>query len=83
MKTLQWLVVASTNCQALQDLYCSWLSQVNGNGILGSSQGNAENNIHHTKALMNHSGAEDAPSLGFTNQMSDFPKHIDKSGKRG
>ncbi|NWZ82341.1 PTN13 phosphatase, partial [Poecile atricapillus] len=54
--------------------------KVNGNGILGPSQGNTENDIHHTKALMNLSGAEDAPSLGFTNQMSDFPKHIDKSG---
>ncbi|NXW72004.1 PTN13 phosphatase, partial [Hirundo rustica] len=54
--------------------------KVNGNGILGPSQGNTESNIHHTKALMNHSGAEDAPSLGFTNQMSDFTKHIDKSG---
>ncbi|NXM89572.1 PTN13 phosphatase, partial [Oenanthe oenanthe] len=54
--------------------------KVNGNGILGPSQGNTENNIHHTKALMNFSGAEDAPSLGFSNQMSDFPKHIDKSG---
>ncbi|XP_059326720.1 tyrosine-protein phosphatase non-receptor type 13 isoform X3 [Ammospiza nelsoni] len=54
--------------------------KVNGNGILGPSQGNTENNIHHTKALMNFSGAEDAPSLGFTNQMSDFPKRIDKSG---
>ncbi|XP_015480865.1 tyrosine-protein phosphatase non-receptor type 13 isoform X5 [Parus major] len=54
--------------------------KVNGNGILGPSQGNTENDIHHTKTLMNLSGAEDAPSLGFTNQMSDFPKHIDKSG---
>ncbi|XP_072784764.1 tyrosine-protein phosphatase non-receptor type 13 isoform X5 [Taeniopygia guttata] len=54
--------------------------KVNGNGILGPSEGNTENNVHHTKALMNLSGAEDAPSLGFTNQMSDFPKHIDKSG---
>ncbi|NXA02526.1 PTN13 phosphatase, partial [Nesospiza acunhae] len=54
--------------------------KVNGNGILGPSQGNTENNIHHTKALINFSGAEDAPSLGFTNQMSDFPKHTDKSG---
>ncbi|KAM7053347.1 tyrosine-protein phosphatase non-receptor type 13 isoform 4-T4 [Acridotheres tristis] len=54
--------------------------KVNGNGILGPSQGNTENNIHHTKAQMNLSGAEDAPSLGFTNQMSDFPKHINKSG---
>ncbi|XP_077033116.1 tyrosine-protein phosphatase non-receptor type 13 isoform X4 [Agelaius phoeniceus] len=54
--------------------------KVNGNGILGPSQGNTENNIHHTKALRNLLGAEDAPSLGFTNQMSDFPKHTDKSG---
>ncbi|NXT64484.1 PTN13 phosphatase, partial [Chaetops frenatus] len=54
--------------------------KVNGNGILGPSQGNTENNIHHTKALGNLSGAGDASSLGFSNQMSDFPKHIDKSG---
>ncbi|NXM77740.1 PTN13 phosphatase, partial [Serilophus lunatus] len=54
--------------------------KVNGNGILGPSQGNTENNIHHTKGLMNVSGPGDAPSLGFTNQMSDFSKHIDKSG---
>ncbi|NXE92510.1 PTN13 phosphatase, partial [Menura novaehollandiae] len=53
--------------------------KVNGNGILGPSQGNRENNIHHAKGLMNLSGA-DAPSLGFTNQMSDFSKHVDKSG---
>ncbi|NWS18413.1 PTN13 phosphatase, partial [Pachyramphus minor] len=54
--------------------------KINGNGILGPSQGNTENNIHHTKGLMNLSGPEDTPSLGFTNQMSDFSKHMDKSG---
>ncbi|XP_066042670.1 tyrosine-protein phosphatase non-receptor type 13 isoform X4 [Chamaea fasciata] len=54
--------------------------KVNGNGIPGPSQGSTENNIHQRKALMNHSGAEDAPSLGFSNQMSDFPKHTEKSG---
>ncbi|NXO71497.1 PTN13 phosphatase, partial [Phainopepla nitens] len=54
--------------------------KLNGNGILGPSQGNTENNIHHTKALMNLSGAEDAPSLGINCQTSDFPKHIDESG---
>uniref|UniRef100_A0A803VHV4 Tyrosine-protein phosphatase non-receptor type 13 n=1 Tax=Ficedula albicollis TaxID=59894 RepID=A0A803VHV4_FICAL len=41
------------------NLYCSLFSQVNGNGILGPSQGNTENNIHHTKALMNLSGVPD------------------------
>ncbi|XP_068869003.1 tyrosine-protein phosphatase non-receptor type 13 isoform X6 [Aphelocoma coerulescens] len=54
--------------------------KVNGNGILGPSQGNTENNIHHTKALMNLSGAADAPSLGLANEISDFSKHVDKSG---
>ncbi|XP_042652630.1 tyrosine-protein phosphatase non-receptor type 13 isoform X6 [Tyto alba] len=53
--------------------------KVNGNGILGPSQANTENNIHHTKGLMNLSDSGDAPSLGFTNQMSDFSKHSDKS----
>ncbi|NXH33014.1 PTN13 phosphatase, partial [Myiagra hebetior] len=54
--------------------------KVNGNGILGPSQGNTENNIHHMNALMNLSGAGDAPSLGFANEISDFSKHVDKSG---
>ncbi|NXG01634.1 PTN13 phosphatase, partial [Sakesphorus luctuosus] len=54
--------------------------KINGNGILGPSQGNTENNIHLTKGLMDLSGPGDAPSLGFSNQMSDFSKHIDKSG---
>ncbi|XP_063271048.1 tyrosine-protein phosphatase non-receptor type 13 isoform X2 [Prinia subflava] len=54
--------------------------KVNGSGVLGPCQGNAQNHVHHTEALINHSGAEDAPSLGFSSQMSDFPKHIDKSG---
>lgn len=62
--------------------HCSLLSQVNGNGILGPSQGNTENSIHHTKALMDLSGAGDTPSLGFANEISDFSKHVDKSGKR-
>ncbi|NXF52335.1 PTN13 phosphatase, partial [Oceanites oceanicus] len=53
--------------------------KINGNGILGPSQANTENNIHHTKGLMNISGSGDAPSLGFTNQLSDFSKHSDKS----
>ncbi|NWI61247.1 PTN13 phosphatase, partial [Calyptomena viridis] len=54
--------------------------KINGNGVLEPPQGNTENNIHHTKGLMNISGPGDAPSLGFTNQISDFPKHMDKSG---
>ncbi|NXG25729.1 PTN13 phosphatase, partial [Grallaria varia] len=54
--------------------------KINSNGILGPSQGNAENNVHHMKGLMNLSGPGDAPSLGFTSQMSDFSKHVDKSG---
>ncbi|KAF1466941.1 Tyrosine-protein phosphatase non-receptor type 13, partial [Eudyptes chrysocome] len=53
--------------------------KINGNGILGPSQANTENNIHHTKGLMILSGSGDAPSLGFTNQTSDFSKHSDKS----
>jgi len=31
---------------------------------------------------MNLSGSGDAPSPGFTNQISDLSKHNDKSGKR-
>ncbi|NWU83378.1 PTN13 phosphatase, partial [Onychorhynchus coronatus] len=54
--------------------------KINGNGILVPSQGNTENNIHHMKGLVNLSGPEDTPSQGFTNQMSDFSKHMDKSG---
>ncbi|NXQ89878.1 PTN13 phosphatase, partial [Nyctibius grandis] len=53
--------------------------KINGNGILGPSQANTENNMQHTKGLMNLSGCGDAPSLSFTNQMSDFSKHSDKS----
>ncbi|NWQ96172.1 PTN13 phosphatase, partial [Burhinus bistriatus] len=53
--------------------------KINGNGILGPSQANTENSIHHTEGLMNLSGSGDAPSLGFTNYMSDFCKHSDKS----
>ncbi|NXE79940.1 PTN13 phosphatase, partial [Cochlearius cochlearius] len=53
--------------------------KINGNGILGPSQANTENNIHHTKGLMNLSRSGDAPSLGFTNQISNFSKHSDKS----
>ncbi|NXV33303.1 PTN13 phosphatase, partial [Rissa tridactyla] len=53
--------------------------KINGNGILGPSQANTENNIHHTEGLMNLSGSGDAPSLVFTNHMSDFSKHSDKS----
>ncbi|XP_027743071.1 tyrosine-protein phosphatase non-receptor type 13 [Empidonax traillii] len=54
--------------------------KINGSGILGPSQGNTENNIDHVKGLMNLSGSGGAPSLGLTNQMSDFSKHMDKSG---
>ncbi|XP_009866904.1 PREDICTED: tyrosine-protein phosphatase non-receptor type 13-like, partial [Apaloderma vittatum] len=52
---------------------------INGNGILGPSQTNTENNIHHTKELTNLSESGDAPSLGFTNEMSDISKHSDNS----
>ncbi|PKU41715.1 tyrosine-protein phosphatase non-receptor type 13 [Limosa lapponica baueri] len=53
--------------------------KVNGNSILGSSQANTENGIHHTEGLMNLSGSGDALSLGFSNCMSEFSKHSDKS----
>ncbi|NXE24624.1 PTN13 phosphatase, partial [Ardeotis kori] len=53
--------------------------KINGNGILAPSQANTENNIHHAKGLMNLSTSGEAPSLGFTNQMSDFSKHSEKS----
>ncbi|XP_010213962.1 PREDICTED: tyrosine-protein phosphatase non-receptor type 13 [Tinamus guttatus] len=54
--------------------------KVNGNGILEVSPANTETNIHQTKGLMNLTGCRDVPSLGFTNQISDLPKHSDKSG---
>ncbi|NXW43096.1 PTN13 phosphatase, partial [Nyctiprogne leucopyga] len=53
--------------------------KINGNGILGPSQANTENNIHHKKGLMNLSRSGDAPSLGFTNRMSDFSERGDSS----
>ncbi|NXG73620.1 PTN13 phosphatase, partial [Baryphthengus martii] len=53
--------------------------KINGNGILGPSQANTENSICHTEGLKNVSGSGDAPSLGFTNRVSDFSKHSDKS----
>ncbi|NXI53878.1 PTN13 phosphatase, partial [Chloroceryle aenea] len=53
--------------------------KINGNGILEPSQANAENSICHTGGIMNLSGSGDPPSLGFTNQVSDFSKHRDKS----
>ncbi|NXI65994.1 PTN13 phosphatase, partial [Anseranas semipalmata] len=53
--------------------------KINGNGILGPSQANTENNIHHTKGLINLTGSGDAPSLGFATQISDLSKHSDKS----
>ncbi|XP_035404296.1 tyrosine-protein phosphatase non-receptor type 13 isoform X2 [Cygnus atratus] len=53
--------------------------KVNGNGILGPSHANTENNTHHTKGLMNLTGSGDASSLGFATQIADFSKHSDKS----
>ncbi|XP_038034102.2 tyrosine-protein phosphatase non-receptor type 13 isoform X5 [Anas platyrhynchos] len=53
--------------------------KVNGNGILGTSHANTENNTHHTKGLMNLTGSGDASSLGFATQIADFSKHSDKS----
>ncbi|XP_071609726.1 tyrosine-protein phosphatase non-receptor type 13 [Heliangelus exortis] len=54
-------------------------SKINGSDILQPSQANTENNIHHTKGLMNLSESGPKPSLGFTNQMSDFSKHSNNS----
>ncbi|NWT13836.1 PTN13 phosphatase, partial [Vireo altiloquus] len=67
-------------CDKTEKITDAYGPKVNGNGILGPSQGNTENNIHQPEALMNLSGAGDALSLGFSNQMSEFSKHIDKSG---
>ncbi|XP_032043205.1 tyrosine-protein phosphatase non-receptor type 13 isoform X6 [Aythya fuligula] len=53
--------------------------KVNGNGILGTSHANTENNTHHTKGLMNLTGSGDASSLDFVTQIADFSKHSDKS----
>uniref|UniRef100_A0A8B9IMV0 Tyrosine-protein phosphatase non-receptor type 13 n=1 Tax=Anser cygnoides TaxID=8845 RepID=A0A8B9IMV0_ANSCY len=53
--------------------------KVNGNGILGPSHANTENNTHHTKGLMNLTGSGDVSSLGFATQIADFSKHSDKS----
>ncbi|NXX94776.1 PTN13 phosphatase, partial [Centropus bengalensis] len=52
---------------------------INGNGILGPSEANTEKSIQPMKGPMNPSGSRDAPSLGFTDQMSDFSKHSEKS----
>ncbi|XP_064005648.1 tyrosine-protein phosphatase non-receptor type 13 isoform X2 [Pogoniulus pusillus] len=53
--------------------------KINGNGILGPSQANLGNSIHHTQGLMSLSASGDASSLGFANQVSDCSKHSDKS----
>ncbi|NWW94891.1 PTN13 phosphatase, partial [Rhynochetos jubatus] len=65
-------------CNKTENTIDAYGSKINGNGIQGPSQANTENNIHHTKGPMDLSRSEDAPSLGFTNQMSDFSKHSDK-----
>ncbi|XP_075277317.1 tyrosine-protein phosphatase non-receptor type 13 isoform X1 [Opisthocomus hoazin] len=66
-------------CDKTEKAIDAYGPKLNGNGILGSSQANTENNIHHRKGLMNLSGSGDAPSPGFTNQISDLSKHNDKS----
>ncbi|NXH20787.1 PTN13 phosphatase, partial [Bucco capensis] len=53
--------------------------KLNGSGILGPSQANTANNIHHTKGLMNFSGSGDSSSLGFTNQLSGVSNHSGKA----
>ncbi|NXS93561.1 PTN13 phosphatase, partial [Jacana jacana] len=65
-------------CDKTENKNDAYGAKVNGNGILGSSWANTENNIHHTEELMNLSGSEDTLSLGFRNCMSDS-KHSDKS----
>ncbi|XP_061848948.1 tyrosine-protein phosphatase non-receptor type 13 isoform X2 [Colius striatus] len=66
-------------CDRTEKTTDAYRPKVNGNGILAPSQADTENNIHHTKGLMNLSGSGDAPSLGFINQMSDFSKCSYKS----
>ncbi|XP_074723631.1 tyrosine-protein phosphatase non-receptor type 13 isoform X1 [Strix uralensis] len=66
-------------CDKTEKTTDAYEPKINGNSILGPSQTNTENNIHHTEGLMNLSGSGDAPSLGFTNKMSDFSKHSDTS----
>ncbi|NXN26518.1 PTN13 phosphatase, partial [Nycticryphes semicollaris] len=66
-------------CDKTENKTDAYGAKVNGNGILGSSQGNTENNIHHAEGLMNLSGSGDTLSLAFTNRMSDFSKQSDKS----
>ncbi|NWU71772.1 PTN13 phosphatase, partial [Pterocles burchelli] len=66
-------------CDKTEQTADAYGPKINGNGILGSSQANTENSIHPVKGLMNLSGSGDALSLGFTSQISDFSKHIDKS----
>ncbi|NXN48138.1 PTN13 phosphatase, partial [Rhinoptilus africanus] len=66
-------------CDKIEKKADAFGPKINGNGILGPSQANTENNIHHTEGLMNLSGSGDAPCLGFTNHMSNFSKHSDKS----
>ncbi|NXY82339.1 PTN13 phosphatase, partial [Alcedo cyanopectus] len=53
--------------------------KINGNGIVEPSQADMENNVGHKEGVINLSGFGDPPSLGFTNQVSDFSKHSDKS----
>ncbi|NXJ65465.1 PTN13 phosphatase, partial [Rostratula benghalensis] len=66
-------------CDKTENKTDAYGAKVNGNGILGSSQANTENNIHHTEGLMNLSGSGDTLSLAFPNHVSDFSKHSDKS----
>ncbi|NWS48798.1 PTN13 phosphatase, partial [Probosciger aterrimus] len=69
----------SDSCDKTEKTTDAYGPKINGNGFLGPSQANTENNIHHTKGLMNLSGSGDAPSLGFTNQIPDFSEQSDKS----
>ncbi|KQK81003.1 tyrosine-protein phosphatase non-receptor type 13 [Amazona aestiva] len=69
----------SDSCEKTDKTTDAYGPKINGNGFLGPSQTNTENNINHIKGLMNLSGSGDAPSLAFTNQIPDFSEQSDRS----
>ncbi|NXI34243.1 PTN13 phosphatase, partial [Galbula dea] len=66
-------------CDKTEQTTDAYRPKINGNGILGPSQANTGNSLPHTEGLMALSGPGDAPSLGFTSQLSGFSNHSDKA----
>ncbi|XP_025897082.1 tyrosine-protein phosphatase non-receptor type 13 isoform X2 [Nothoprocta perdicaria] len=67
------------HCSKAETTADAYGPKVNGNGIPEVPHTNTENHTHQTKGLMNLTGYKDVPSLDFTNQIADLPKHSDKS----